>query len=84
MNEDEVKKKLKTYICHEIIKDRDYPLREDEPLVTGGLIDSFSLVHIAVFVEKELGVQIPDTDLTIENMNTVNDMAQRIMKELES
>jgi len=82
MTEDEVKKKLKTYICHEIIKNKDYPLREDEPLITGGLIDSFSLVHIAVFIEKEMGIRIPDTDFTIENMDTVNDMTQRILMEL--
>ncbi|MBN1224483.1 MAG: acyl carrier protein [Candidatus Aminicenantes bacterium] len=81
MNEDEIKKKLKTYICHEIIKNKDYPLRDDEPLITGGLIDSFSLVHIAVFIEKEMGIQIPDTDFTIENMDTVNDMTKRILKE---
>lgn len=81
MNEDEIKKKLKTYLCHEIIKNKDYPLQDDEPLITGGLIDSFSLVHIAVYIEKELGIQIPDTDLTIENMDTVNDMTKRILME---
>jgi acyl carrier protein len=83
MKEDEIKKKLKTYLCHEIIKNKDYPLQDDEPLITGGLIDSFSLVHIAVFIEKELGVQIPDTDFTIEKMDTVNDMTKRILMEFE-
>jgi len=82
MTAEEIKEKLKKYICIEILKNRDYPLQDDEPLVTGGLIDSFSLVHIAVFIENEIGVQIPDTDLTIETMDTINDMTARIRVEL--
>lgn len=78
MTETEIKEKLKTYICSEIIKDKDYPLKDDEELLTGGLVDSFSLVHIAVFIEQEIGVKIPDTELTIETMDTINDMTKRI------
>ena len=81
MNETEIKDKLRTYICSEIIKNKDYPLQDDEPLITGGLVDSFSLVHLAVFIEKEIGVQIPDTDLTIETMDTINAMTERILLE---
>ena len=81
MNETEVKNKLRTYICEEILKNKDYPLKNDEALISGGLIDSFSLVHLAVFIEKEIGVQIPDTDLTIETMDTINAMTQRILLE---
>ena len=83
MNETEIKEKLKTYICSEIIKNKDYPLKEDEPLMTGGLIDSFSLVQLAVFIEKEIGVKVPDTDLSIETMDTINAMTVRVMRELK-
>ncbi|MCK4765803.1 MAG: acyl carrier protein [Candidatus Aminicenantes bacterium] len=83
MNEQEIKEKLKNYICSEIIKNEDYPLRNDEPLLTGGLIDSFSLVHLAVFIEKEIGVKIPDTELSIETMDTIDTMTERIMRELK-
>jgi acyl carrier protein len=83
MNETEIKNKLRTYICSEIIKDKDYSLQDNEPLITGGLVDSFSLVHLAVFIEKEIGVQIPDTDLTIETMDTINAMTERILLELK-
>ena len=83
MNETEIKDKLRTYICSEIIKNKDYPLQDDEPLITGGLVDSFSLVHIAVFIENEIEVKIPDTDLTIETMDTINAMTKRILLELK-
>lgn len=83
MTETKIKEMLRTYICSEIIKNKDYPLQDNESLLTGGLVDSFSLVHIAVFIEKEIGVKIPDTELSIETMDTVNTMTERILKELK-
>ena len=83
MTETEIKEKLKSYICIEIIKNKDYPLTNDETMMSGGLVDSFSLVHIAVFIEKEIGVKIPDTDLSVEKMDTINLMTKRIMQELQ-
>lgn len=43
---------------------------------------SFSLAHIAVFIETEFRVLIPDDDLTVENMDTLGQMADRICRDL--
>lgn len=45
MSEKKIKKNLRTNMCDEIIKNKDYPLKDDEPLTIRGLIDSFSLVE---------------------------------------
>jgi acyl carrier protein len=82
MNETVVKEKLKEFVCTELLGDPDYPLRYDEPLITGGLIDSFSLAQVGVFVEDTFNIYIPDTDLTVEAMDTIDLMAARIMKEV--
>ncbi len=71
----EVKQKLRTFLCSDLIRNPSYPLRDDEPLVTGGLIDSFAIAQIGVFVEQALGVYVPDTELTVENMDTLDRMA---------
>jgi len=78
MNGDAIKSRIKTFICSEVLLNPDYPLGEDEPLISGGLVDSHSLVHIAVFIEQELGVEIPDTEFTAENMDTVALIAARV------
>jgi acyl carrier protein len=83
MNETEIRQKLKKYICTEIIKKENYLLSDNEPLISGGMIDSFSLVHIAVFIENEFGVRIPDTDLSVDTMDTVDAMGKRILEELK-
>jgi acyl carrier protein len=81
MTPDETKEKIRAYILNEIIKDRGYDLKDDERLISGGVIDSFALVHLSVFIEEHFGVVIPDTELTVENMDSVDDMVARIAKE---
>jgi len=81
MTRDDITRKLRGFILNDILNRPDYPLTEDEPLITGGLIDSHSLVRIAVFAEKETGVSIPDTDLTVKNMDTLRLIVDRLMAE---
>jgi acyl carrier protein len=80
MDLETVKHSLRAYICTELLRRPGYGLRDDQPLITGGLIDSFSLVQVGVFIEEEFGVIVPDTDLTVANMDTVQKMAARVLK----
>jgi acyl carrier protein len=46
-------------------------------------MDSFSLAQVGVFIELEFNVYIPDPELTVDNMNTINDMTAKIMGKLK-
>lgn len=83
MNENEIRKKLRTFITHELIRDEDYDFADDEGIITGGLMDSFALAEFGVFVEDEFDVYIPDADLTVAKMDTLDQMAARILREVE-
>lgn len=78
----DVKDKLRAFVLAELIRNPSYPLQDDEPLITGGLIDSFSLAHFGVFVEDTFNLYIPDTDLTVENLDTLDQMVDRVMQGL--
>jgi acyl carrier protein len=78
MDDGTIKRKLKTFICTELLRRPDYPLTDDEPMITSGLIDSFSLAQIGVFVEKEFGIYIPDTALTVERFDSLAQMVDQI------
>ncbi len=80
LDEATVREKIRTYITHELIRDPDYDLADDEGIITGGLMDSFALADFAVFVEREFGVYIPDPDLTVEKMDTLNQMVARVLQ----
>jgi len=78
--EGEIRARLRGFIRAEILGRSDYPLRDDEPLITGGLMDSFSLAHLAVFIEKELGVRLPDAAFSVEEMDTLDRVVARVLK----
>ena len=71
---------LRTFICTELMQHPSYPLRDDEPMMSGGLVDSFCIAHIAVLIEQAWGVYVPDPELTVENMDTLNLIAARVLK----
>jgi len=80
MNAQEMRDRLRDFVRSELLRKPDYPLAADEPLITGGLIDSFALAQIGVFVEDAFGVYLPDTDLTVANMDTIEQMVTCILK----
>ena len=67
-----MKEQIRAFITTNMIRDPNYPLQDDEPLITGGLINSFSLVELALFIEQTFGIHLDDFELTADNMNTLN------------
>lgn len=70
--------KLNTYIVTELLKRPDKTIGPDEALISGGLIDSFSLVDLALFVEQSWGVRIDDTELNAETFDSLDQLADLI------
>lgn len=75
-----VREELRAFIAGTLIRDPAYPLRDDEPIITAGLIDSFALAELAVFIERQWQVYIPDPDLTVERMNTLDQIVARVLE----
>lgn len=61
------------YIATQILKQPARKIAADEPLISSGLIDSFNLMDLALFVEDTFGVRIEDTEL---NANTFDNLTQ--------
>jgi acyl carrier protein len=83
MDEQTVREKIRAFITRELMRDAQYTLGDAEGIITGGLIDSFALAELGVFVEQEFDVYIPDPDLTVAKMNTLDLMVARIMRDVK-
>ncbi len=70
---------LNGYITTEILKQPDKILAADELLISGGFIDSFSLVDLTLFVEQTWHVRIEDTELNADTFDTLNELADLIL-----
>ncbi len=64
---------IEKYIATQILKQPNRKITPEEPLISSGLIDSFSLMDIALFIEDKFGVRIEDTEL---NVNTFDNLTQ--------
>ena len=69
---DEMSKAVLDYVKREYLEEDDErELTETTPLISGGIVDSFSMVSLKRFIEKKYGIQIPDADASPEAFDTV-------------
>ena len=68
---EEMLSQLGKYIASEFLRQPDRSLGPDEPLLSSGLIDSFHLVDLALFVEDNFGVHIDDSELNASTFDTL-------------
>lgn len=70
---------LNDHIATEFLKQPERQIAPGEALISGGLIDSFSLVDLALFVEQSWGVRIDDTELNADTFDTLDQLADLIL-----
>lgn len=72
---DDAKKMIIDYVKKEFLEDdSDMEIKEDTPLISSGIVDSFSMVSLKTFIEKKYKIQIPDAKATPEAFDTVNNI----------
>lgn len=69
---------LSTFLASDILKQPDRVITPDEALISSGLIDSFSLMDVALFVEDTFGVRIEDTELNADTFDNLTQLAALI------
>jgi acyl carrier protein len=66
------------FIAEKILKQPNKVITADEALISSGLIDSFSLMDLALFIEDTFGVRIEDTELNAETFDNLTQLAALI------
>jgi acyl carrier protein len=74
----EVQDVINEFVTVKILKQPQRALRTDEALISSGLIDSFSLMDLALFVEDTFGVRIEDTELNASTFDTLDQLTALI------
>jgi len=70
---DDVKKAIRDYVKREFLdEDSEIEIKDDTPLISAGIVDSFSMVSLKRFLEKKFQIQIPDAKATPEAFDSVN------------
>jgi acyl carrier protein len=74
----EITSTLAKHIAEKIIKQPNRVITPAEPIISSGLIDSFSLMDLALYVEDTFGVRIDDTELNAATFDSLDQLASLI------
>jgi len=69
---DEMQKIILTYVKNEYLDDESDEIDVDTALISGGIVDSFSMVSLKRFLETKYKISIPDDKATPEAFDSVN------------
>ena len=69
-------------ISAQILRQPNRKIGPDDALITSGLIDSMSLVDLALLVEDSYGVRIDDTELNADTFDTLSQLAALVQSRL--
>jgi Phosphopantetheine attachment site. len=75
---EEIKDIVLEYVINEYLEDEDEEISYDTPLISGGIVDSFSMVSLKRFLETKYKISIPDEKATPEAFDTVNKITQLV------
>src|SRR3954470_2189741 len=76
--------RIRRYITENFLYMRpDYQFTDDDALLGKGIIDSLGVMELISFVEEEFGVAVADTDITEQNLGSVNAVSRYVASKRE-
>ncbi len=84
MENKELKEIVLEYVIDEYVEDEEdaEEMDYDTPLISGGLVDSFSMVSLKRFLENKYNINLPDEEATPEAFDSVNKIVELVKKHL--
>jgi acyl carrier protein len=76
---DELKEAVLKYVIEEYAGEGD-TITCDTPLISSGLVDSFSMVSLKRFLEVTYKISIPDEEASPEAFDSVNKIAELVTR----
>ena len=83
MKKQEIISTLQSRIVEDILNMPEKNITISEPLISSGLIDSFSLVDMAMLVEDIFKVRIDDTELNSDVFDSLDQLAGLILSRIQ-
>lgn len=80
MNRDEIKDIVLKYVIEEYMEDENDEIKYDTPLISGGIVDSFSMVSLKRFLENKYNISIPDEKASPDAFDTVNKITDLVLE----
>jgi acyl carrier protein/D-alanine--poly(phosphoribitol) ligase subunit 2 len=80
---DEMREQIIEFIRDEYVENEDTEIEVDTPLITSGLVDSFSMVSLKMFLEDEYEIKMTDEEANTEAFDSVKAIMGLVQRKLE-
>jgi len=70
--------KIIEFIYDEYVEDDSMEITAETPLISSGLVDSFSMQSLKMFLEEEYQIQLSDEEATTEAFDNVNSIVKLV------
>ena len=78
-----VEQAIHDYVVREFMAGRDNAaLKNDEPLIDAGIIDSLSIFLLIAFIEEHFAVKVEPQDVVLDNFATINAIKELVSGKL--
>jgi acyl carrier protein len=71
-NNNRIMEGIKEFIIEEVESLTFTKVTEKDPLLSSKLLDSITVVDLAVAIEDQTGIEIPFTEISIENFDNID------------
>jgi len=83
VNLEEMKDIVLNYVTKEYLDDEDEAITYDTRLISGGYVDSFSMVSLLVFLENRFNIKIPPSKASPEAFDSINKIVSLVSQYLK-
>jgi len=79
----QIESRLKEFIAANLLySDTGYPLADDASFLSEGVVDSLGVMELVGFVHKEFGIEVPISDITPQNFDSVGRLGAYVRRRL--
>ncbi len=83
MKKREIISTLQSRIAKDILNIPEKTIGIEEPLISSGLIDSFTLVDLSILIEDVFKVRVDDTELNSDVFDSLDQLADLILSRIQ-
>lgn len=80
---DEMREQILDFIRDEYVEDDSIDIDVETPLISSGLVDSFSMVSLKMFLEDQYEIKMTDEEASTEAFDTVQAIMDLVVRKLE-
>lgn len=72
----EIENKIRAYVAENLLfSDNGFPYENDASFLQEGIVDSIGIMELVNFVESTFGITVEDHELTPDNLDSVERLA---------